>query len=185
VTASVRRLRQLAHPDLLLVITACDRHKPNACIESRDTMQSSQSLDSCLLQNPLADSEAWFRISKQRNVVRESRTEHMICQSPPPPTNYTCTPADESLPISYVPCLFRVQLAMHLILSVKSSCIEFTGRLELVYYCTCQRVSKEKLQVAGHKPIIWRIRGLGTPKDLLGWASAETPPGSTTYWVVL
>jgi hypothetical protein len=38
----------------------------------------------------------------------------------------------------------------------------------LVYYCTCQQVSKEKLQVASHKPIIWRIRGLGTPKGLLG-----------------
>jgi hypothetical protein len=38
----------------------------------------------------------------------------------------------------------------------------------LVYYRTCQRISKEKLQVTSPKPIIWRIRGLGTPKDLLG-----------------
>jgi hypothetical protein len=53
----------------------------------------------------------------------------------------------------------------------------------LVYYCTCQRVSKEKLQVASHKPIIWPIRGLGLPRTYWGWASAETPPWTTpTGW---
>jgi hypothetical protein len=107
--------------------------------------------------------------------LRESRTEHTICQGSPP-RHYTCTPADESPSISYASCLFQVQLAMHLILSVKSSRIEFTGRPELVYYCTCQRVPKENLQVTSHKPIIWRIRGLGTPKDLLGVGVSRNAP---------
>jgi hypothetical protein len=47
---------------------------------------------------------------------------------------------------------------------------------ELVYYCTCQRFSKGKLQVASDKPIIWRIRGLGTPKDLLGVGVSRNAP---------
>jgi hypothetical protein len=32
------------------------------------------------------------------------------------------------------------------------------------------------LQVASHKPIIWRIRGLGTPKDLLGVGVSRNAP---------
>jgi hypothetical protein len=47
---------------------------------------------------------------------------------------------------------------------------------ELVYNCTCRRVSKEKLQVTSHKPIIWRIRGLGTPKDLFGGGRQQKRP---------
>jgi hypothetical protein len=65
---------------------------------------------------------------------------------------------------------------MHLILSVKKFMNQtyWAARVGLLLYLSAS--FKSKLQVASHKPIIWRIRGLGTPKDLFGGGRQQKRP---------